>query len=74
MASIKLPFAIRVDDYHDLRNFESLLPKTDRGEKVHVEEIGFDGDYIGIVYATKNFQYENLLKELQAKIDEYESE
>lgn len=51
MATLDLPRAVKVDDYHEFRALEKTLRSL--GVKgVKVQEVGFDGaqSYVGIVY------------------------
>lgn len=50
MITINLPLIIRVSDYHELDEVRDTINKLSPSEKVKTRELGFDGQYIGILY------------------------
>ena len=67
---IELPKIVEVMDYHEFDYLKLYLSQI--GLKgVKVEEIGFNGNYIGIVYKKKDEDYKKLVEKYKEEEEEF---
>ena len=68
----KLPKVIEVNDYHEFKMAQYHINLVD--PTVKVKEVGFAGEYMGIIYRGRLTDPENakLVTEIKAQVKEYE--
>jgi hypothetical protein len=69
--NVKLPRLVEVRDYHEFRTLQDFL-RFDLGLDVFVTEVGFNGDYIGLVHLDTP-SHNQLVMELTAYYEEEEN-